>query len=87
MAQVYILPIFGMGILLLRKKKPDMVAHTCNLSTWEAGQKGYEFKASLGYRAKPCLKKSLNCKTVRLKLTTASHISASRFDIFLLCLI
>jgi hypothetical protein len=34
-----------------------MVVHTCNPSTWEAEAEDLEFKASLGYRVKPYLKK------------------------------
>lgn len=39
------------------------------LGSWEAGQMGYEFKASLGYMAKPCLKKK---KALTVKLYALS---------------
>jgi hypothetical protein len=34
-----------------------MVVHACNLSTWEVEAGASVFKASLGYVARPCLKK------------------------------
>jgi hypothetical protein len=35
----------------------SMVAHTCNPSTQEVETGDYEFKVSLRYTLKPCLKK------------------------------
>jgi hypothetical protein len=37
--------------------KIDVAVHTWNLSTWEAEQEDHEFKVSLGYTVRPCLKK------------------------------
>lgn len=42
------------------KKHPIVVAHTCNLSTWEAKEDCYLFKASLGYIVDPVSNKSKN---------------------------
>jgi hypothetical protein len=38
-----------------------MVIYPCNLSILETKQEGHEFRASLGYRARPCLK-YIKCK-------------------------
>jgi hypothetical protein len=34
------------------------VAHACNHSTWEVGQEDHEFKVTLKYRGRPCLRKT-----------------------------
>jgi hypothetical protein len=50
---------------LRTKLVPGLVAdtsnliYTCNISTWRLRQEGPEFKASLGYTAKNCLKKGV----------------------------
>jgi hypothetical protein len=48
------------NLLSFKKKKSyglGMVAHICNPSTQELGQEDLEFKASLVYTVRPCLKK------------------------------
>jgi hypothetical protein len=41
---------------IIKKNKPGMVVHTYNPITWRR-QEDHQFTASLGYTARPCLKK------------------------------
>jgi hypothetical protein len=47
--------------------KIDVAVHTWNLSTWEAEQEDHEFKVSLGYTVRPCLKKKKKKKERKIK--------------------
>jgi hypothetical protein len=43
--------------MVQNSSKPNVAMHTCNSSIQEAGIGGLEFKTSLCYIVKPCLKK------------------------------
>jgi hypothetical protein len=43
--------------MLKNKHEPGMVVHTYNPSTWRLEQEDWELKDSLGYIARPCLRK------------------------------
>jgi hypothetical protein len=51
-----------------KNSKLGMVVHTCNPSNWEAKRGSHEMEASLGYIAKPCLKKKKKKLTFSVKL-------------------
>jgi hypothetical protein len=50
------------------KRLPGVVVHTCNSSTQRLRQEDQEFRANLGYIARPCLKNKTKQKTSTIYL-------------------